>query len=89
MAFDSLDITDISLRKGCEVILNKTLDGSFIGKTGENSCESTLRGASYATSEVEITMNKIVSWDRGFDKDGNHVWGAEKGGYVFEKLSQE
>jgi hypothetical protein len=27
----------------------------------------------------------ILSWDRGFDANGNQVWGAEKGGYIFKK----
>ena len=85
-AFNSMKKEDLSLRNGCEVLLQRTGDKTFKGATGETSCESSLRGASYATSEVEMTANKIMSWDRGFDKEGNHVWGAEKGGYVFEKL---
>lgn len=84
--FDSLKLTDIALRKGCEVILTKTNDSTFSGRTGDKTCESSLRGASFATSEVEMLPNKIISWDRGFDANGNHVWGAEKGGYIFEKL---
>ena len=31
--------------------------------------ESLLFGASYATSEVEIFKDKILSWDRGYDSD--------------------
>jgi hypothetical protein len=27
----------------------------------------------------------ILSWDRGWDKEDNQVWGAEKGGYEFIK----
>jgi hypothetical protein len=27
----------------------------------------------------------MVSWDRGFDKEGKQVWGAQKGGYRFVK----
>ena len=41
--------------------------------------ESTLRGASSATSEVEVHPDRVVSWDRGFDAERKHVWGAEKG----------
>jgi len=83
--FDSISPDYLDIRKGCEVILKKIADNTFEGSTGENSCESTLRGASFATSEVKIQPNKITSWDRGFDKEGNHIWGAEKGGYVFDK----
>lgn len=85
-AFSNLTLDSLSLRSGCEVVLKKINENTFKGSTGETSCESTLRGASYATSEVEITKTKITSWDRGFDAEGNHVWGAEKGGYVFDKL---
>ena len=45
----------------------------FKGATDVNTCKSTLRGASYATSEVEIKENQIISWDRGFDAEGNYV----------------
>ena len=85
-AFDSLSPENLNLREGCQVLLAKKSDSLFKGQTGEKTCGSSLRGSSYATSEVEISPNKIVSWDRGFDASGNHVWGAEKGGYVFEKL---
>ena len=39
--------------------------------------------AAYATSEVVIIPGRIESWDRGFDADGNQVWGAASGPYVF------
>ena len=85
-SFDSISIDDLILKSGCEVILKHIGPGHFVGKTGKTSCKSTLRGASYAQSEVEILEDKIISWDRGFDANGNHVWGAEKGGYIFNKL---
>lgn len=85
-AFDSISKSDITIRKGCEVLLKRIDNHFFAGKTGENTCESNLRGAAYARSEVEILEDKIISWDRGFDLNGNHVWGAEKGGYIFNKL---
>ncbi|MFK7750665.1 MAG: CpcT/CpeT family chromophore lyase [Kordia sp.] len=58
----------------------------YTGSTNEKECKSTIRGASYATSEVTIKANEIVSWDRGFDSKNEHVWGAEKAGYVFKRL---
>jgi hypothetical protein len=79
-------ITQDSLiaRTGCEIILEAKGD-NFIGKTGDKTCPSTLRGATYATSEVTITKDALLSWDRGFDATGKQVWGAEKGGYEFMK----
>lgn len=85
-AFDSISLKDITLKKGCDVVLKRTAPNHFIGKTGDASCVSTMRGAAFARSEVEILEDKVISWDRGFDADGNYVWGAEKGPYIFNKL---
>ena len=85
-AFDSISKADLSLRSGCEVLLKRVASNHFKGATNEKSCESSLRGARYATSEVEILKDKIISWDRGFDSIGRQVWGAEKGGYHFDKI---
>ncbi|MFS4416371.1 chromophore lyase CpcT/CpeT [Maribacter sp. 2307ULW6-5] len=85
-AFDRLLPQDLGLRKGCEVILTKVANGTFAGQTGTGSCASNLRGASYATSVVRIDTNGLTSWDRGFNAAGEQVWGAVKGGYVFDAL---
>ncbi|MDG5492423.1 chromophore lyase CpcT/CpeT [Psychroserpens sp. SPM9] len=85
-AFQELTLDQISKKEGCEVLLKRLDADYFKGETGEKTCESTLYGAAYATSEVEIMEDKIISWDRGFDAKGEHVWGAEKGGYIFNKL---
>ena len=87
-AFDSINSDDLIERTGCEVLLKRIDKNHFKGSTGENSCKSSLRGASYATSTVEIIQSRILSWDRGFDADGKQVWGAEKGGYIFDKLAK-
>ncbi|NRD24829.1 hypothetical protein HNV10_16365 [Winogradskyella litoriviva] len=84
--FDSISLKDIALKEGCEVILHRIAPNQFIGKTGDKTCISTMRGASFARSEVEILEDKIISWDRGFDSNGNYVWGAEKAGYIFNKI---
>lgn len=85
-SFDKLTENDIDLKPGCEVVLKRIDKNKFSGNTGEKTCSSELRGASYATSRVTITENQILSWDQGFDKDGKQVWGATKAGYVFDKL---
>ncbi len=86
--FKDLILADSLKREGCEVILKKEGD-QYVGATGENSCSSSLRGATYATSEVTVTKDGIISWDRGYDKEGKQVWGAEKGGYIFKRLEEE
>lgn len=73
------------IKEGCEVVLYRTDHGYFEGGTVDKNCASDLRGASYATSEVMIDKDKMITWDRGFDENGNQVWGATKGGYVFKK----
>ena len=85
--FPLLRITpdSLTLRKGCEVVLYLNDYGFFEGGTVDSSCTSNLHGASYTTSEDTIYNDKIISWDRGFNKNGNQVWGATKGGYVFLK----
>ena len=76
-------------RKGCEIILKRKDQLTFAGSTVGKNCESKLRGAAYATSEVVITEHELISWDRGFNESGSQVWGAEKGGYIFKKIPSE
>ncbi|MEM6720402.1 MAG: chromophore lyase CpcT/CpeT [Bacteroidota bacterium] len=83
--FNKFDTSILKEREGCAVILEKQGE-NYSGSTNEKDCKSTLRGASYATSEVTIKPNVIESWDRGFDKHDKHVWGAEKAGYIFKRL---
>jgi len=85
-SFKSIKPEDLVLREGCEVYLERLGENHYKGATGEKTCGSTLRGASYATSEVEITSGRVASWDRGFDAQDNHVWGADKAGYIFDQL---
>jgi len=84
-AFDALSENDIDLKQGCAVVLKRIKKNKFTGQTGNKTCPSELRGASYASSKVIVTQNEILSWDQGFDKNDKQVWGAEKGGYEFLK----
>jgi len=83
--FDALTPEQLELKEGCSVFLTKNKAGSFSGSTQGKGCESNLRGASYATSEVYIDASGIKSWDRGYDNKDQQVWGAVKGGYEFIK----
>lgn len=84
--FNKISRDVLEIRKGCEVVIHRKDDNTFIGNSIAKNCTSNLRGATYATTEVEITKDKLVSWDRGFDDNDNQVWGAEKGGYIFNKV---
>ena len=85
-ALSELTPDDLEERAGCAVILTWSGDGTFTGSTVEDFCKSTLRGASYATSEVTVGPMALISWDRGFDEDGQQVWGATEGGYIFKRM---
>ena len=82
------DLTPDSLsqRVGCSVILTLMNDGSYEGGTSGKDCAGEQRRADYVTSEVKISEEGILSWDRGFDKNDIQVWGAEKGGYFFKRI---
>lgn len=91
----SLTFDKLILRDGCSITLKyeselvgDSIVNRFVGSTGATSCPSSLRGASYATSEVIITADQLLSWDRGWDANGKQVWGAETGGYIFVKISE-
>jgi len=72
----------LTLREGCAVSLRKQRD-RYVGGTEGKGCTSDLRGAAYATSEVEIRADRMITLDRGWDLAGKQVWGSEKGGYEF------
>jgi CpeT protein len=74
-------------RPGCAVLLDWYENGMYVGSTVGSECISSHRGASYATSEVIVERTGIRTWDRGYDEAGEQVWGAESGGYVFDKVN--
>lgn len=82
--FGKINPDSLTLRNGCAVFLEK--DGNcFSGSTNEKDCESTLRGATYATSKVRVCDGEVISWDQGWDANDEQVWGAEKEGYIFKR----
>ncbi|MEL6865228.1 MAG: chromophore lyase CpcT/CpeT [Bacteroidota bacterium] len=83
--FDSLQPDSLILRTGCAVLLQKEGKQCFSGATKDKDCKSVLRGASYATSKVNICPNQISSWDQGWDGEDQQVWGATTEGYVFRR----
>lgn len=83
--FARINPQSLMLRDGCSIILRAESADRYTGSTVGNACPSELRGATYATSEVVITLAGMDSWDRGYDAAGKQVWGAEKGGYQFRR----
>ncbi len=78
---------DLQLRAGCSVYLRREDALHFAGATRGRECSSDLNGADYATSEVVVTAQGIDSWDRGFNAQGEQVWGALNGPYQFRRKS--
>jgi CpeT protein len=74
-------------RSGCAIELERS-GSKYLGSTVGEGCASSLRGASYATSEVTLSDGRITSWDRGFDAEGRQVWGAESGPYEFKRVAE-
>ena len=85
-ALESLTPDSLVSREGCSVYLIKTGEKIFEGSTEGKDCQSDLRGAKYAKSEVKVTYDGLISWDRGYDENDKQVWGAEKGGYIFKRI---
>jgi len=85
--FELLSPADLELRDGCSVYMYWDDEKNhFAGSTLGNNCSSDLRGARFATSRAIITSEYLYTWDRGFDADGNQVWGSVSGGYRFDRV---
>jgi CpeT protein len=70
--------------EGCAITLHRR-GNTYTGSTHDRDCPSKRGKAVYTTSEVVLSSDRMVSWDRGWDAEGQQAWGAEKGGYVFIK----
>lgn len=83
---ETLSPDSLRLREGCTVYLRMAEEGMFVGGTVGTGCASDLNGAAYATSMIVLTPDRLESWDRGFDAEGDPVWGAEGGPYIFRRI---
>lgn len=52
-----------------------------------DTCPSGLRGAVRTHSRSIHTPHGFANWDRGFDAEGNLIWGPARGGYVFDRVN--
>ncbi len=83
--FAHLIPNDLQERSGCSIHLTRR-GNQFVGGTRGQGCSSHLAGASFATSEVSIRRSVLEFWDRGFDENGEQVWGATHGAYEFVRV---
>jgi len=76
----------LNLMKGCAVTFTLMNDGSYKGSTEGKYCANDHKGGKYSTSEVKLSQDGIISWNKGFDENDKMVWGVAKGGYVFKRV---
>jgi len=60
----------------------------YIGETPPEGCPTNVRGAVRITNTVILHSQGMDTFDRGFDAQGNQVWGAENQGYQFRWITQ-
>ncbi len=66
----------------CAVILKPAGD-EYVGVTPVDGCPANYRGAVRITNRIRLHAEGMDTWDRGFDRNGNQVWGAESESYQF------
>lgn len=69
----------------CSVFL-VPMEDDYVGKTQPGGCVTSLRGATIITNTVILHSEGMDTWDRGFDAQGNQVWGADNQAYQFRWL---
>ena len=66
----------------CSVLL-KPKDDVYVGQTPPDGCPTKVRGAVKITTLIILHAWGMDTWDRGFDEEGNQVWGAKNKSYQF------
>lgn len=82
---ERLTYNKLSAKVGCEVYMTP-VNGGYQGGTLGKNCPSNLRDATYTKTIISLTPQMLLSWDRGFNEEDVQMWGAEKGGYKFNKI---
>ena len=85
-AHSNLTESDIELKPGCSILINRSPDGTFSGHTGINCVEVVNPKTHYSSSGIVLNSTSIRMWSEGFDKDWNSVYGSTKGGYIYERV---
>lgn len=69
----------------CSVYL-KPAGEDYLGETQAGGCPSNHKGAVKITNKILLFANGMDTWDRGFDANGQLVWGAKETPYQFRRL---
>ncbi|MDJ0929152.1 MAG: CpcT/CpeT family chromophore lyase [Gammaproteobacteria bacterium] len=84
--FASIDVASLVELAGCELTVVAAGRGRFEGSTAGKNCANRYKNASYAISRNVTTADGMVNWDRGFNVNGDLVWGPASGGYHFRRV---
>lgn len=82
-SINHLSKADLRLQEGCAIGLIYS-KGSFIGST-QDRCLTHRNGAALATTDIRISSDQLVIWERGWDEQGNQIWGPTNGGITYLK----
>jgi CpeT protein len=84
----TLTFDRLTAETGCDLTYEKVNKNLFKGTNGmSKACKSSLRGATWTHSESEISPDKWINLDQGFDDADTHKWGPPPGtiGHIFIK----
>ncbi len=71
----------------CSVFLTPVRSQSqYVGKTQSEGCPSNYRGAVKVTNHITLDAQGMETLDRGFDQNGNQIWGAEERPYQYRRI---
>ena len=73
-------------KEGCSLYIYKDNLNAFRGSTNEKDCKGSFKGATYTTTEFVIYPHEVISWERGWDDEGNQKWGPTNGPYIYSKV---
>ena len=70
----------------CTVTLRRDRLGNYLGTTQPGGCPTTARGAATVVNEIYLTPDGMDTRDRGYDRDGNQLWGSDGTPYEFRRV---
>jgi hypothetical protein len=66
----------------CSVFLHKE-GNNYVGETQPGGCPTNFKGAVKITNQITLHSQGMDTWDRGYDGQGNIIWGAKEEPYQY------
>lgn len=86
--YKSITEGDIIPKEGCDIWIRYNGRGIYNGSTDGNNCVATFRGSTHVTTDFWVKRREVGSWERGWNDNGEQVWGSERGYYIYKKISK-